>query len=272
MGDMNIFFPQWQGGGNRALYIGAAAARKGLNLKSRLAEVKMVSDETLVVENNILGYRQILEQMQELHKKIETNHPASIFTLGGGCDAELAPISYLNQKYEGDFSVVWFDAHGDLNSPESSTTKHFHGMPLRILLEGGHDEAIDKLCFSNITPEQVLLLGVRDLDPPEKEYIDTHSIRNMSPEQVIWAEPEEWISTLKTNVYVHIDLDVLDGEKYPYTLCPTEHGLQMQHLVQIINKLQAERRIVGLSILEYASPDPAGIQELKEIAAVGLWI
>jgi arginase len=272
VGDMNLFFPQWQGGGNRSLYTGAAAARKGLNLKSRLSEIKMASGETLAEEHDIKGYRQILEQLHTIHDKIAEEQPGSIFTLGGGCDIELAPISYLNKKYEGDLTVLWMDAHGDLNSPAGSQSKLFHGMPLRILLEDGHNEEIDKLCFSKLTPEQVLLLGVRDLDPAETEYIAEKNMHSISAEDLIWTDPMDWISKLKTNVYIHIDLDILDGEKYPYTLCRSDHGLQTAHLVKLIDMLQDERRIVGLSLLEYASSDPTGSQELKQIAAVGLWI
>jgi arginase len=269
---MNLFFPQWQGGGNRSLYTGAAAARKGLNLKSRLTEIKLASGDTLVEEHDIIGYRQIVEQLQTIRDKIEEGKPKSIFTLGGGCDIELAPVSYLNDLYEGDLSVLWMDAHGDLNSPAGSKSKLFHGMPLRMLLEDGHDAEIDRLCYSKLKPEQVLMLGVRDLDQAEKDYIEEKNIQCISPEDLIWTDPMDWIGKLKTNVYVHIDLDILDGEKYPYTLCRVGHGLQPQHLIKLVDMLQEEKRIVGLSLLEYAASDPTGSQELKQIAAVGLWI
>ena len=272
MGDLNLFVPQWQGGGDRALYTGAAAARKGLNLKSRLTEIRIDAKEALEEENGIIGYRQIVRQLGELHDKIEETNPGSIFTLGGGCDVEIPVVSYLNKRYEGDLSVIWLDAHGDLNSPGSSKSRLFHGMPLRFLLEEGMDAGIDALCFSKLKPEQLLMVGGRDLDPPEKEYIEEKGIRCLSAEDVIWSDPAEWIGTLKTNLYVHIDLDVLDGKKFPYTLCPADYGLQLQHLEVIVNKLQTERKITGLSLLEYSSSDPAGSQGLKQIAAVGLWI
>jgi len=272
MGDMKIYFPQWQGSGNRALYTGAAAARKGLNLKSRLKEIKMASDENLVEENGILGYRQILEQLKKLGEEIDSNQPNSILTLGGGCDIEVLPVSYLNKKYEGDLSVIWLDAHGDLNSPKTSKTAHFHGMPLRFLLEEGNDKGIDELMYSRLEPQQLLLLGVRDLDEPEKEYIAEKSIPCMSVQEVAWTEPGKWISSLHENVYVHIDLDVLDGKSFPHTLSPTDLGLEIVHLTQIMRRLQEERRIVGMSILEYASSDPSGIEGLKDVAAMGLWI
>jgi arginase len=63
----------------------------------------------------------------------------------------MAPISYLNKLYGGDLAVVWFDAHGDLNSPATSVSQNFHGMPLRCLLGDG-EETLKSACFSLLRP------------------------------------------------------------------------------------------------------------------------
>jgi arginase len=271
MADLNLYFPQWQGGGQKSLYIGAAAARKGLNLKSRLTEVKLDSEEKLEKENEIIGYRPIVKQLETANKMIKEKKPYSIFTLGGGCDVELAPISYLNQYYDKEMSVLWIDAHAGLNTPETSQNNLFHGMPLRTLLEDSINE-IDKLCFSKITPEQVVLMGARDLEPAEEKYIQEKQIKHMSPDDVIWTDPTEWIENLKPQVYLHISLDVMDEKTFPKTLRPAGKGLQFKHLLGLIEKLETERRIVGMSLLDYASSEPLISDELKKIAAVGLWI
>lgn len=272
MADLNLYFPQWQGAGQKkTLYLGAAAARKGLNLKSRTQEVKLVSGDKLETEKDIIGYRPLVEQLKTVRKMIDEKNPASIFTLGGGCDVELAPVSYLNKCYEGNFSVIWLDAHGDLNTPETSPSGHFHGMPLRTLLED-HIPEMDELCYSKLNPEQVTLLAVRDLDPGEEEYIKKENIKFYPSEKVIWGDPNQWINELKDNVYVHIDLDVLDQEAFPHVLCPAERGLQVDQLIGVLKVLEEKRRIVGMSILEYAHTEPEPIEALKTIAAIGLWI
>ena len=61
--------------------------------------------------------------------------PDKLFTLGGGCDADVPCLLYLNEEYRGDLTVIWFDAHGDLNTPEESATSLFYGMPLRSLMD-----------------------------------------------------------------------------------------------------------------------------------------
>ncbi|WP_368501527.1 arginase family protein [Phascolarctobacterium sp.] len=57
-----------------------------------------------------------------------------MFSVGGGCDADVPVIAYLNKKYGGKLTVLWLDAHGDLNSPQESQTGLFYGMPARTLL------------------------------------------------------------------------------------------------------------------------------------------
>jgi arginase len=50
-----------------------------------------------------------------------------VVTVGGTCGVEAAPVAYLNERYAGDLAIVWFDAHGDLNAPDTSPSGHFHG-------------------------------------------------------------------------------------------------------------------------------------------------
>ena len=95
LADLNLYFPQWQGAGERkTLYLGAAAARKGLNLKNRLQEVKLHPGDKLEKENGIIGYRPIVEQLKNVRSILDAQEEelGSIFTLGGGCDVELGDV------------------------------------------------------------------------------------------------------------------------------------------------------------------------------------
>ena len=66
---------------------------------------------------------------------LRASAPDIVVTVGGTCGVEAAPVAYLNERYDGNLAVVWFDGHGDLNSPATSPSGHFHGMVLRTLLE-----------------------------------------------------------------------------------------------------------------------------------------
>lgn len=98
---------------------------------------------------------------QTLEEQIDVqarNLPALPLVLGGCCCAHVGAIRGLAAR-SGRLAVVWFDAHGDLNTPESSPSGNQWGMPLRMAIDAG-----------SVRPEDVALVGARNLDPPELAY------------------------------------------------------------------------------------------------------
>ncbi len=114
----------------------------------------------------------------------EDGLPARPLVLGGCCCAHVGAVRGLRRRH-GRLGVVWIDAHGDLNTPESSPSGNLWGMPLRMLLDAG-----------DVAPEDVLLIGARNLDPPEEELVRAAGIRR---------EP----GPLPDGTYVAVDGDVL---------------------------------------------------------------
>ncbi len=193
----------------------------------------------------------------------QQQNPEKILLLGGDCAVELAPVSFLNQQYQGDLAVIWLDAHGDLNSPDSSPSKLFHGMPLRALLGEG-DQAIANENFSCLNPEQVFLAGAREFDKEEINYINDNKMTVFSIEDL---SNFNIIRTIKnkayTHAYVHIDLDVLDPSLYPFIMCPTSGGCDFETLNRFLDQLNRELNIVGLSVVEFVANEMLGIHEIK---------
>src|SRR5262245_47005610 len=96
--------------------------------------------------------------------------------LTGDCATALGVVAGL-QRREIDPSVVWFDAHGDLNTPQSSTSGYPGGMPLRMLLGEGDPTVADAIGLRPVPAADVVLAGARDLDPPEADFLATSEIR-----------------------------------------------------------------------------------------------
>jgi arginase len=111
--------------------------------------------------------------------------PARPFILGGSCCSHVGAVRELARRH-GRVGVVWLDSHGDLNTPESSPTGNAWGMPLRMLVDAG-----------DVAPDDVTLLGARNLDPPEVEFIAEAGIR-------------QELGPLADRVYVALDLDVIE--------------------------------------------------------------
>ncbi|MGN6796863.1 MAG: arginase family protein [Gaiellaceae bacterium] len=123
--------------------------------------------------------------LEEEIERVARELPARPFVLGGSCCAHVGAVRELARRH-GRIGVVWLDSHGDLNTPESSPSGNPWGMPLRMLIDGG-----------DVAPEDVILLGARNLDPPEVEFIAATGIR-----QELGLHPDA--------IYVALDLDVIE--------------------------------------------------------------
>ena len=110
--------------------------------------------------------------------------PKRPFLLGGSCCGHVGAVRELARRH-GRIGIVWIDSHGDLNTPESSPTGNAWGMPFRMLLDAG-----------DVGAQDVILLGARNLDPPEVEFIAAAGIR-------------QELGPLPDKVYVALDLDVI---------------------------------------------------------------
>ena len=198
---LNLLFPQWQGSGmTNELYHGVMLIHDRLKDRGRFFQVPVSLDRTLKVENKILGYSPILQQLTKVRETIWQHNPDRLFVIGGDCSIDIAPISFLNHKYARDLAVIWIDAHADLNTPASSPSHHFHGMPLRVLLGEG-DAKIIELSDSVLSSKQVFLVGARDFDPPEQNYLEQNDISLFTPEKIqgnsqnlIEANRQFWLS------------------------------------------------------------------------------
>lgn len=250
MNHLNLIFPEWQGYGvNNLVHYGAHEIKKLHTTPENFKSIDVVIDEELIEKNNILGYDTNINLLAATRKKISDIRPSTITMIGGTCASEIAPVSYLNKVYDGNLLIVWFDAHGDLNTPESSGSKHFHGMPLRALL-GESDPNVLQHSFSKVAPDQITLVGTRDLDDEEVKYIQNNKLEMVRVEDMA-SIPSLTTKKAYKNVYLHIDLDVLDPEEFPYMLLPVSGGLSIHQLLTSIEHFKKNFNVVGTSIVEY---------------------
>src|SRR5213080_4890607 len=114
------------------------------------ARLPLPYPEAAVIEEESLGEQNLV---------LATELPERPLVLGGCCCAHIGAVEGLATRH-GRLSLVWLDAHGDLNTPKSSPSGNQWGMPLRMLIDSGVVEVAD-----------VALVGARNLDPPEEEFI-----------------------------------------------------------------------------------------------------
>lgn len=161
--------------------------------------------------------------------------------LSGDCTASFATVAGL-QRTGVDPGVVWFDAHGDVQTLETSTSGYLGGMPLRMLAGYRPELIATPLGMRTVAEEDVVLVDARDLDPPEAEYLATAPIRRCTVDEltddVVPDRP----------VYLHVDFDVVRPADLPGLLFPTDGGPGFDEVVAAIGRVLATGRVAAIGL------------------------
>jgi arginase len=264
--DLSLLLPEWQGYGVDARVASGARQIATLFDAGAFLEIDAPDEEALTVEQGVLGLSSIAGRARRTRAALDERRPSRIFTVGGTCGVELAPVSYLNSRYRGDLAVVWLDAHADLNTPESSPSGHFHGMVLRTLLGTGPAILVEAL-RRPLIPAQVVLAGARDLDRDEITFVSDAALSLLSPADVL--VPDRIAGRIRaggfTRVYLHLDLDVLDPVEFPDALVSTPNGLSRDNIVATVRELAVRFDVVGFSVVEFRPRSADALPRLAQL-------
>jgi arginase len=262
-----LLYPEWQGYGvANAVHRGAVAMAHTLFPNVSFTTTDNPLDETLTVRDGVLGLDSIAARFRATLAALRENGPDQLVTIGGTCGVEAAPVAYLNERYDGDLAVVWFDAHGDLNSPETSPSGHFHGMVLRTLTGEGPRDYVDAI-RRPLQPRQIVLAGTRDLDSGELAYIRQHGVTVVDPDAL--RDPDAVTGAIRAcgfaNVYLHLDLDCFRPDEIPDTLMRTPGGPAFDEVAAALALLRRSFHVAGWSLVEYVDRGGTSLGRLKEI-------
>ena len=254
-----VVVPQWQGSGSsRALRLsdGAEAIRGDLPASStRVVEVPLEAGDELGSGLPRLGSLQLVRD-RTLAVLADIDDWA--LTIGGDCGVALAAVDHALARTGGDVAVVWFDAHPDLNTLESSPSAAFSGMVLRTLLGDGIGPLVPA---TPLAAGRLVLAGVRSSDEGEDEFVSATAIRQLTVDDL--ADPAALVAAVEAtgagSVYVHIDLDVLDPGELLGLSDPVPFGVTPAALVAAVRALKGRFGLAGASIAGFspASPDEA---------------
>lgn len=250
---LSLLFPQWQGSSiadPRGLLDGAKKLR-ALFSERDFTELEVDPKRTSAEIAGIFSHAVLKQQLAACHL-IEEVRPERLLTLGGDCSVDLAPVSYLNERYD-DLAVLWLDAHADLNTPGTSPSGALHGMVLRLLLGEGEPELLTRV-QKPLEPRQVFLAGVRSFDLSERAYADAATIRRFGVSELErW--PDHVTEALKSRgfgrLHLHLDLDVLDPDTFAATGYPTPGGLSLSGATKLLSALETSFEVVGITVTEY---------------------
>lgn len=192
----------------------------------------------------------------ELGRKAVAAGEIPIF-LGGDHSASIGTVGGATHDTDTGIGLIWIDAHGDFNTPETSSSQNVHGMALGVLLGHGPPELVDLgRPGPKVKPENVVLIGIRDLDAEEKILIrnsgcTVYTMREID-ERGIRAVLSHTLKKFRQleKIHVSLDLDVMDPLDAPGVGTPSQGGLTYREGQLIMEILADTKKLHSFDIME----------------------
>jgi arginase len=222
---------------------------------ARLAEA--IGDESVVVDppqptqvpNEIAESFEVIRAVASAVREAVRGERFPL-VLAVNCFTALGTLAGLGR----DVGVVWFDAHGDSHTPDTTTSGFLDGMGLAMLLGDGWNELRRSVEGLRLVPaEHTLLVGARDIDPTEQERVDL--LRRADDETLDDALDQlaSWVDA----IYVHVDLDVIDASVARANALSVEGGFDAKGLEQALAAVSSRFEIAAAALTAYdPSVDP----------------
>ena len=216
-------------------YAGLEERLENLGYKvSDLGDIHLANGKSMVGDEQVETVDLVADINHKLAVKVNEIMEKGDFPLILGGDHSIAMGSLAGiAKYYENLGVIWYDAHGDLNTFETSPSGNAHGMPLAASLGLGHSKFTNILDYSpKVKPENIVLIGARALDEGEKKLVKDLHIKVYSMHEIdrlgMTRVMEETIDYLKDRcdgVHLSLDLDGLDPSDAPGVGTPVYGGI-----------------------------------------------
>ena len=229
-------------------------------------EVEQVNANDKFLSNPKLKYlNQVVEANNGLAAKVLSAFENNTlpFIVGGDHSLALGSIAGASKYLGNDLAVIWIDAHGDINTHETSPSGNIHGMPLAASMGIGY-EKLTSIFFDSfkIKPENVFILACRDLDKGELELIDKLNMNVWTNDDINTkgtdAVTRELLSLITEknikNIHLSYDIDCLDPEYVPGTGTPVNDGLSFEQSKDLLEAVFSTSLVKSMDFVEY-NPD-----------------
>jgi len=216
--------------------------------------------------DSVSASRAVNQQLAHLVRRavVEGRLP---LVLAGSCDSSIGTLTGFDHARCG---VIWLDAHGDFNTPNSTISGFFAGMALAVITGHCYQNLWSRIGDSTpIAESATLLLGVRDLDPAERERLQHSAIQvvawhNGKPAGDVFVALDTLAARVQ-EIYLHIDLDAFDPSVAPGIVdFPVPGGLSLVDMERIVRAAVTRFDIRAASLTSF---DPDRDHEEKTLRA-----
>ncbi len=158
-----------------------------------------------------------------------------IFT--SDCTNAIGAVGGLNRD---DLGVIWFDAHGDFNTPETSPSGFLGGMPLAMLAGRGVQTYMEQVGLGPISETNMILTDARDLDPLEAEALRNSAVTHLPDIRALLTAPLP-----DKPLYMHIDTDIVNPKDMPGMTYTAPGGPSLSLVADVVRRIARDGNVAG---------------------------
>lgn len=279
-----VSVPTWYGAGKRGTEYGPAAFKKfGLEEKLRLQGLKMtgwcqVDPEPIRSANSsALNYESEIAFTERGVFRIVNGLLLQGYTpiiLGGDHTVSIGSISAhaIHAGAARKVGVIWIDAHGDVHTPDTSLSKHIHGMPLAVLLGHGSKKLIatGEGFHPKVFPYNIVHIGGNNFEDEEIKFFAQHQIPVFSGVEISTDEGFTRACTAITKlggripqIVVSIDMDAFDETIAPGVHARNKNGITREKAIALFDHIKAHCHVAGIDIAEIVPQKDRGHKTIE---------
>jgi arginase len=222
-------------------------------------EIGRPGKEEEVSEGNLKYLKAVSKASEELASavnKVIESHSFPLI-LGGDHSIAIGTLAGVSKHYK-NLGVIWYDAHGDLNTSETSPSGNIHGMPLAVSIGVGHSALTNIADYTpKVKPENIVIIGARSLDEGEKELIREKGIKVYTMHEIdrlgmtkVMEESVAYLKDKTDGVHLSLDLDGLDPGDAPGVGTPVLGGISYRESHLAMEILEESKLITSAEFVE----------------------
>ena len=268
-----IGVPMDLGQSRRGVDMGPSALR-GAGLQARIKqlgdqvedignlEVKQ-PEEMQIGEKRAKYLQEIAETCKDLATNVEKSLGEGFLPLVLGGDHSIAAgvaagVSAFFRKDKKQIGYLWLDAHGDMNTPDSSPSGNVHGMPLAAIMGYGAPELVDLLGFKpKAEPGNIVIVGARDLDAQERKIVKKSGIHVFTMRDIdergmreVMSDALKYCMDDTAGIAVSLDMDFVDPSDAPGVGTPVRGGVTYREAHLAMEMIADSEAMVSLEVVE----------------------
>ena len=217
-------------------------------LDETLPELESLAKSDWIINDPVLSDGQKQDRISAIHKPLANfvsdtiSANARPVSIAGDCCTAIGVLAGI-QRAGINPALIWFDAHGDFNTWETTPSGFLGGMPLAMIVGRG-DQSMPQAVNLIVLPEnQVILTDARDLDPGERKLVNQSAVVHITNVEALLKHP------LPVGpIYVHFDTDVVSLQESPAHNYPARGGPPSAVMKSVFNRLAQSEQVIAVSI------------------------